>query len=100
MLQHVASSAGATGVNGVFIHVDMLDDSLLVDHEGGSVGHWKLGIQNAVVRRDFSSEIAQQRKVNADLFGEGSVGGRTVNADAENLRAIGFEFGDISLIRL
>lgn len=78
----------------------MLNDSLLVDHKGGSVGHWKLGIQNAVVRRDFASEIAQQRKVNPDLFGEGSVGGRTVNADAQNLCAVGFEFGDISLIRL
>lgn len=100
MLQHIAGGASATRVNRVLIHVDMLDDSLLVDHEGGSIGDRKLGIQNAVVRRDFASEIAQQRKVNTDLFGEGSVGGRTVNADAQNLRAIGFKFGDISLIRL
>ena len=100
MLQQVTCGPSATGVNGVLIHVDVLDDSFFVNHEGGSVGNRELGIQNAVVRCDLAGEIAQQRKVNADLLGKGLVSRRTIDADAQDLRAVRFEFGDISLIRL
>ena len=78
----------------------MLDDAVLVYYERGAAPEASLFVEDAVVFNDFSFEIAEQRKGDPDLFGESCIGGGTVNANTENLRAGGFEFGDIRLIRL
>ena len=100
VLQHVACGARAGWVNGVFILIDVPDDAFSIDHKRSAVGGRELGVQYPVVRRDLAREIAQQRKFDSDLFGKGFVGGGTIHANAQNLRAVFLEFGDISLIRL
>jgi len=98
VFQQIARGARAAWVDGIFIFVNVLDDSVSVNDEGGSVGDRELGIQNAVIRGNFSREIAQQWKLDADLLGIGFVGELTVHADAQHLGTLGFKFGNISLI--
>jgi hypothetical protein len=100
VLEQVASSSGPAGVDGILTHVDMLDDTLLVYNERSAVGELLLLVQNAVLFGNRSLEVAEEREHEAFLFGEGSVGGSTIDADSQHLGAILVELGDISLIRL
>jgi len=100
VLQQIASGSGPTRVDGILAHVDMLDDILLIDDKRSAVGELLLLVQNAVLFRDRSLEVAEEGERETFLLGKGSVGGSTVDADAEHLGAILLELGDISLIRL
>ena len=78
----------------------MTNDPFLV-HYKGSARCEALGfIVDAVGLRYCALEIAEEREGDADLFGEGAIGGEAVNTDAQNLRLGRVEFGDIRLIRL
>lgn len=63
--------------------LDVLDLSLLIHNKRRAVRKLKLIVQDAVFLRDLPGHIAQQRKLYSDFFGEGLVGGRSVNADAK-----------------
>jgi hypothetical protein len=71
-------------VDGAVAFLYVLDLALLVDDEGGAIGKLKLVIQDAVLLRDLARHVAEERKFDANFFGEGGVGGRSVNADAKD----------------
>jgi hypothetical protein len=78
----------------------VLDDAFLVYDERGARAVAAFFVEDAVVAHGRAFEIAEQRERDLDVFGEARVGGRTVNADAQNLSFGGVEFGNISLICL
>ena len=100
VLEQTARRMRAGRVDGCRILLDVLDDPFLIHHKRCAVGETVFLVQDAVFQGDFALEIAEQRKVHANLFREGLVGWGTVDADAEDLRVGLLEFGDISLIRL
>ena len=63
----------------------MTNDSFFIDHEGGAVAKAVLLVENAVVLNDSAFEIAEERKRDADLFGEFFVGGNAVDTQSKNL---------------
>ena len=100
VLQQTAGRVRAARVDGRLPDFDVLDHAVLVDDESGAVRESLLFVQNSVVFGDGPLEVAEKREVKVFLLRERRVGGRTVHADAENLRIVLLEFGDISLIRL
>jgi len=76
------------------------DDAFFIDQEGGPISKALLLVKDPIILDDGAFEIAEERKHDSNLFGEFAVGGNTVYTHAENLSVGGFEFGDISLIRL
>src|ERR1041384_8149639 len=98
--QDVASVGRAGDVDRHVAFVDVLNDPVLVDHERGAISIAAIFVEDAVVFHDRLFDVAQQWERDGALFGELSVGIRTVDAHAENLCIVAFEFGDISLIRL
>jgi len=99
-LEHVAGvhDAGRIDCDASFVNVP--DDAFFVDQEGGAISEALLLVEDAVVFHDGAFEVAEDRKCYLDLFCEFAVGGDAVNTEAEYLSVVGFEFGDISLIRL
>ena len=79
---------------------DVADDAFLVHDESSARGKALFLIVDSVSLGDCAFEIAEEGESNADLFGEGAIGGEAVNTDAKNLRVGCVEFGDITLIRL
>src|SRR5205814_8472735 len=65
------------------ILIDVLDDSILVDHERGAIAEHLGFVKDAIVLHDRSFEIAEQRERHGDVLCESFVGGNAVNADAE-----------------
>ena len=90
----------ARRVNGRATLFDVLDDAVLVYDERGARAVAAFFVEDAVVAHDVAFEIAEQRERDLDVFCKARVGGRTVNADAQNLSFGGVEFGNIRLIRL
>ena len=81
--------------------VDVLNDSIFIDHERCAIGVTTVFVEDSVVLDDAAlGKVAEYRKGYAVLFGKLAIGINTVSADSENLCVIRFEFGDISLIRL
>jgi len=56
--------------------------------------------RNPRIAASMEHSIAEQRKRNAELFGEFAIGGNAVYTESKNLRIGGVEFGNISLICL
>jgi len=100
VFEQTTRRAGAAGINRILARLDVLDHAVLVNHERGTVGETMFLIQNAVGLRNGSLKVAQKGEIDVFLLGKGAVGGRAVDADAQNLGSILLEFGDISLIRL
>src|SRR6185437_15919095 len=80
--------------------VDVLNDPFFIDHESGAVSEALLFVEDAIVFDDSAFEIAEYREGHSNLFCEFAVGGNAVDTHSKNLCVGGFEFGDISLIRL
>jgi len=99
-LQHVTRVDNGRWIDRDVTFVDVLDDSFFIDHESRAIAEALLFVEDAIVFDDSAFEIAEYRESNSNLFCEFAVGGNTVNTHSENLRVGGFEFGDISLIRL
>jgi len=99
-LEHVAGVHDAGRVDCDASFVDVPDDAFFVDQEGGAISEALLLIKDAVVFHHGAFEIAEDRKCYLNLFCKFAVGGDAVNTEAEYLSVVGFEFGDISLIRL
>src|SRR5215471_8070725 len=100
MRQNVARVLCGGRIDGDVAFIDVLNDSVLVDHKGRTISVAAILVVNAVILHHGSFEIAEQRKRDAVLFAELFVGGNAIYADPENLRVGSLEFGDISLIRL
>lgn len=89
-----ADGLRVVGVDGAVAFLDVTDDSLFVDDDVGPLRPLEflalniIGFQNAVSGEHFVIHIAEEREADADLLGEGGVGGRTIDANAEN-RGIG-----------
>ena len=100
MLEHVTSFNNSSRIDRHVSFVNVPDDAFFVDQEGGAISEALLLIKDAVVFYHGAFEIAEDRKCYLNLFCKFAVGGDAVNTEAEYLSVVGFEFGDISLIRL
>jgi hypothetical protein len=100
VLQHVTRVDNGRWIYRDVSFVDVLNDSIFIDHESRTISKALLFVEDTIVFDDSAFEIAEYREGNSNLFCEFAVGGNTVNTHAEDLRVGGFEFGDISLIRL
>ena len=90
----------AGGIDGRRILVNVLDHASLVHHERRAVGESVFLVEDPVLFGNCPLKIAQQWIGEPELLRELPVGGGTVYTDPENLSVVGFELGDISLIRL
>ena len=85
-----AEGEGGVGVDGVVTLVDEADDALLVDDNVGAESPLVVfvldgvGFQDAVRGEHLVVHVAEERKVKAVLFGEGGVGRRAIEADAQD----------------
>ena len=100
MLKYVTRVSDGGRIDGGVSFVNVPDDAFFIDQEGGAIAEALLLVEDPISFNDGAFEIAEYRKSNADLLCKFAVGGNTVNTHSENLRVGGFEFGDISLIRL
>ncbi len=87
-------------VNGIIIFLNVTDHALLIDDEGHAVGKKAGKAQDAVSFGDYFIGVAKQGKTGVGLFRALAVPLLGIEADAQNLRAGGLEFGDIRLISL
>ena len=93
-------------INGAGVEFDVLNFSVFVNDEGCAarplvfVSAHRVFLQNPVSGEDLVIHVAQEREGDADLLGEGRVGGRAVDADSKNFRVACLELGQISLIGL
>lgn len=90
-------------INGAVIEIDVLNFSLLIDHEGGATRplvlispHW-IFPQDSVLGQNLAVHIAEQREGDANLLGKRGIRRGTINTNSENGRVAGFELGQISL---
>ncbi len=109
-MQGGAHGQGGVGIDGVITFFDKLDDALLVDDDVGTQSPLVafvilcgvVGFEDSVRLEHLAVHVAEEREGNADLLGEGGVGGGTIHADAEDFRIRGVNLtgGDSSLDRL
>ena len=99
-LEHVARVDNGGRIDRDVSFIDVLNDSVFIDHKSCAISEALFFVEDAIVFDHSAFEITEYREGNSDLFCEFAVGGNTVNTHAEDLRVGGFEFGDISLIRL
>ncbi len=100
MLEHVTSFNNSGRIDRHVSFVNVPDDAFFIDQEGGAISKTLLLVEDAIVFNDGAFEIAEDGKSNSELFCEFAVGGNAVDTHSEDLSLVGFEFGDISLIRL
>ena len=65
--------------------IDVPDDALFVDHEGGAISKTLLLIEDTIILDYGAFEVAEDRKRDFDLFCKFAVGGNTVYTHAEYL---------------
>jgi hypothetical protein len=100
MRQYVAGVSGGSWIDRHVSFIDVLNDPVLIDDEGGAIAEALFFIKNSVVFNHGSLKVAQQWKGYPDVLCKTAVGRNAIDADAEDLCICSFEFGDISLIRL
>ncbi len=99
-LEHVTCFDNGGWIDCDVSFVNVPDDAFFVDQEGGAISKALLLVEDSIIFDYGAFEIAEEREGNSYLFGEFAIGGNAVNTHSENLSFGGFEFGDISLIRL
>jgi hypothetical protein len=99
-VQHAASVKRAGGTQRHAALLDVSNDPFFVNDERRPSSKLAFFVENPVSFRDFSSEVAQERNCDFDLFGKFFVCKRAVNADSEDLCFFLFKLGTISLIGL
>ena len=100
VLEKVAGAKGGGRVHRLGAFVDVLDNSILVDHQSNSVGKQAGEVENPVSLGGGLLGVTEEGEGGADLCREGPVGLRLVDTYPEHLRIRRREPGDISLIRL
>jgi hypothetical protein len=96
------------GIDGAIAFLDVLDDPFLVDDDVGALRPLirlvldVVALQDAVRFEHLLVHVAEERKLDVDLLGEGSVGSGTIEAYAEDFRVGGIDLacGESSLDRL
>jgi hypothetical protein len=89
-----ANGFGCVGVDGAVAAFDVANDAVLVDDDVGAQGPLiaftldVIALQDAVSREHFVVHVAEERKLDIDLLGEGLVCRGTVHAYAENCRVV------------
>lgn len=78
----------------------MTDDPIFINDESRPAANESLLVEDAVLPDHLPLDVGEKRECHADVFLEAIVSRIAVNADAQNLRVILLEFGNISLIRL
>src|SRR4029077_2527623 len=108
LVQGGAHGQGGIGVDGAVALFDKLDDSLLVDNDVGAQGPLEglvvdvIPLQDAVGFEHLFVHVAEERELDASLFGERGVGRRTIQANSKDFGISGVNLtgGDSSLDRL
>jgi len=108
LVQGGANRDSGVGIDGAVAFFDVADDAVFVDDNVSALGPLErlalnaVGFEDAVGSKHFVIHVAEKRKRDVDLFGEGRVGGGAVNAHAKNFRVRGVDLsrGDSSLDRL
>ena len=93
-MQGGAHGEGGVGIDGVIALFDELDDALLVDDDVGAQSPLVafailcgvVALEDAVGPEHLAVHVAEERKSDADLLGEGGIGSGAIYADAENFR--------------
>ena|SRR5215216_1608907 len=83
--KHVAGVSSAGGIDCGVSFVNVPNDALFIDHEGGAISEALLLVEDAISLNDSAFEIAEYRKSNRNLLCEFAVGGNAVYTHAENL---------------
>jgi hypothetical protein len=107
-VQAGADLDGAAGIHGAIALLNVLDFSFLVDDEGGALSQLRgragdvVGAEDVVGDHDLAVHVAQEGKLDANLLGVCTIGGRTVNADSKNLGValVDLSFVDTILVSL
>jgi len=93
-----ADGKGVVGIDGGVALFDVLDGAVLVDHDVGALrplvrlAFHVIAFENAVGCEHLFVHVAEQRKLDIDLLGEGGVGCGRVHADAKDFRVGGVDF--------
>ena len=85
MLENVTRVDNSGRIDRDVSFVDVLDDSLLIDHESSAISEALLFVEDPVVFHNCSFEIAEEREGNSNLLCKFAVGGNAVYTHAENL---------------
>ena len=97
-MQVGADRQSVVGIYGGVAFFDVLDDSILVDDDVGTLGPLIglalhiVALEDAVRREHLLVHIAQQRELDIDLFCEGRVGCGGIHAHTEDFRIRGINF--------
>jgi hypothetical protein len=92
LVESGAKGESGIGIDGVVAFVDQANDALLVDDDVGAKSPLivfvldAVGFQDAVGSEHFAVHVAEEREMEAVLFGESGVGSRAVETDAEDFR--------------
>ena len=114
MLEQAAAGNSFCGIDRVLANVDVLNDTLLVDHEGRALSQFVARSTNLLqpnrhpkLFEDLEVRVAQKRKTETELLRVGSIRRRAVTTNSENhgvariqlwpISLIGFEFAASSL---
>jgi len=87
-----ADREGVVGIDSRVAFFDVLHDTFFVDDDVGALGPLKglvlhvVAFEDAVGAEHFFVHVAEERKLDVDLLGEGGVGRGGIHADAEDFR--------------
>src|SRR5712691_10835369 len=90
------------GIHGGVAFFDVLHDAVLVYNDVGSLSPLKslilhvVAFEDAVGREHLFVHVAEQRKLDIDLLGEGSVGCGGIHTDAKNFRIRRIDFSSVN----
>jgi hypothetical protein len=107
-VQGGAHREGSVRVHGAFVRFHELDNALLVDDDVGAhsplisfIVH-VVAFEDAITSEHLPVHVAEEREGDADLLGEGGIGGGTIQTNSENfgIRGVNLTGGDSSLDRL
>jgi hypothetical protein len=107
-VQGGAHGESRVGIDGAVAFFDKLDDALLVDNNVGAQSPLVglvldvVTFQDSVGLEHLAIHVAEEREGKADLLGERSIGGGTIQTNSENfcIRSVNLTGGDSSLDRL
>ena len=100
-MQIGADREGVVGIDCGVAFFDVLDDAVFVDDDVGAlrplVGFrlHVVSLEDAIGAEHLFIHVAEQRKLDIDLLGEGGVGCGGIHADAENFRIRGVDFAAV-----
>ena len=85
MCEHVTRFDSGCRIDRDISFVDVLNDAVFIDHEGGTIAKALLLVEDTIVLDYGAFEIAEERERDPKLLGKFAVGGNTVYTHAENL---------------